>query len=112
MPLPCAGVPQIVDRLLESVDAVLELPQPAVAVEAQDATDLTRHMIVVDMLRNRFTADGTEATLAQSHLIHISLGDPVSALKVPIARGAVILVPIQLNHCVVAGFAVAGQPVT
>jgi hypothetical protein len=42
---------------------VAELTQPAVAVEAQDASDATRHVIVVDVLGVRPIADGAHIAL-------------------------------------------------
>ena len=61
-PLP-RGSFQISDRLAQSPDIILELTQAAAAVEAENATYVTEHMIVVNMLGVRHTADCADAAL-------------------------------------------------
>jgi hypothetical protein len=48
---------------VEGDGIVLELPETAVAVEAEQSPDLARRMIVIDVLRRSYLADGTHAVL-------------------------------------------------
>jgi hypothetical protein len=58
-PLP-RGSSQVTDRLAEVLHVVLELSQATVAVEAKNATYITEHVIVVDVLRVGRAADRTD----------------------------------------------------
>jgi hypothetical protein len=63
-PLP-RGSFQVADRLAQVVDAGRDLAEAAVAVavEAENATYITEHVIVVDVLGVRRAADRADAPL-------------------------------------------------
>jgi hypothetical protein len=58
---------------------VLELAQPAIAVEAEQGPDATRLVTVVDVRGGGHPADGAEPTLGHEHRIGVIRGYPVSA---------------------------------
>jgi hypothetical protein len=61
---------------------VLELPEPAVAVEAQEGSHGTGRMIMINMDCRRRSADGTESLLSGEHVVGLSGCDPVPPLQV------------------------------
>jgi hypothetical protein len=75
-PLP-RGSSQIADRLGQVGDTVLELTQAAVAVEAENATYITEHVIVVDVPRVGRAADRTDSAPTGQERIELLLPDLV-----------------------------------
>jgi hypothetical protein len=75
-PLP-RGSLQVRDRLGEEVRTVPELPQPAVAVEAQYPAHPTGAMIVIKVLRIGRAADRAPTALGCEHLVELDLPDAV-----------------------------------
>jgi hypothetical protein len=71
------GSSQVTDRLAEVLHVVLELSEATVAVEAKNATYITEHVIVVDVLRVGRAADRTDPALAGQKLVELLLPDPV-----------------------------------
>jgi|UPI00068644DF hypothetical protein len=67
---------------------VLELPQPAVAVEAEQRPDGARHVVMVDVLSRRLLADRAEAALAGEEMIRLGSRNSVAARQVICARAA------------------------
>ena len=80
-PLP-RGSFQVRDRLGEEIRAVPELPQAAVAVEAQYPANPAGAVIVIDVLGIRGAADGTDAPLPGEHLVEFRLADAVAPAEV------------------------------
>jgi hypothetical protein len=80
-PLP-RGSLQVADRLAQVIDVIFELAKPArvppVAVEAQDATYVTEHVIVVDVFGVRRAADRADAPLTGQEGVELLLPDSVS----------------------------------
>src|SRR3954470_24860265 len=91
-PLPRASL-QIRDRTGEELRAVPELPQTAVAVEAQYPAHPTGAMIVIDVLGIRGAADRADAPLLGKQLVDLGLPDPVAAAQVILPRAAVKPLP-------------------
>jgi hypothetical protein len=87
-PLP-RGSFQITDRRAQSLDVVLELTQAAVAVETENATYVTEHMIVVNMLGVGSAADRADAALLDQKLPELLLADAVATPQVVLAGAAV-----------------------
>jgi hypothetical protein len=87
-PLP-RGSLQIRDRTGEELRTIPELPEAAVAVEAQYPAHPPGAMIVIDMLRIIRAADGADAPLLGQHRIDFGLTDAVTAPQVVLPRAAV-----------------------
>jgi hypothetical protein len=78
----------VADRLAQVLDVVGELAQTAVAVEAENATYVTEHMIVVNMLGVGHATDRANAALLGQKLPKLLLADAVATPQV-VAVGAV-----------------------
>src|SRR3954470_16366498 len=106
-PLPRASL-QIRDRTGEELRAVPELPQTAVAVEAQYPAHPAGAMIVIDVLGIRPAADRAHAPLLGKQLVDLGLPDPVAVSQVVFTPSAVKPLLQRLATRVVARLAVAG----
>jgi hypothetical protein len=83
--------PDVLSGRAQHVRIVLELAQPAVAVEAEESTHLAGHMVVIHVYSGRDPADGTQATLGGQQRIRFLSGDAVPTSKVigPLAANEV-----------------------
>jgi hypothetical protein len=81
-PLP-RGSFQIRDRFGEEFRAVPELPEAAVAVEAQYPAHPSGAMIVVEVSRISCATDGAAAFLSQQHLVELDRAVAVAVIKPP-----------------------------
>jgi hypothetical protein len=93
---------------LKEKRVILELAEATVAVEAQQRSDRTSGVIVVDVGSRGSSADRAHALLSLEHEIRFSRGDPISPRQVVRARAA-CLVPGNASARVVAGKAVRGS---
>ena len=113
-PLP-RGSLQVRDRLGEDVRTVPELPQTAVAVEAQYPAHPAGAMIVVEVLGVGGSADGAAAALSCQQFVELHLPDAVTTPRVMLPRPGVPSLLAGLAARVVAKLAgeadAAGQPV-
>jgi len=109
-PLP-RGSLQICDRTGEDSGAVLELPQPAVAVEAQYPAYPTGAMIVINVLGVGLAADGAPAGLLGQHPVELGLADAVAPPEVVLPRPAAFG-DAGFAPGVVARLAIAAEPGT
>jgi hypothetical protein len=87
-PLP-RGSFQMTDRLAQVPNVVRVLTRAAVAVEAKNATYVTEHMIVVNMLGVGHAADCADAALLGQKLLKLLLTDAVATPQVVFAGTAV-----------------------
>ncbi|GID92555.1 hypothetical protein Adi01nite_19670 [Amorphoplanes digitatis] len=81
-PLP-RGSFQIRDRFGEEFRAVPELPEAAVAVEAQYPAHPAGAMIVIEVLGICCATDGAAAFLSQQHLVELDRAAAVAVIKPP-----------------------------
>src|SRR5690349_9227349 len=82
-PLP-RGSSQVADRLAQVLNVG--------AVEAENATYITEHVIVVDVLRVGRAADGAGPALTGQEPVELLLPDPVPPPQVVLPRAA----PVEL----------------
>jgi len=99
----------VVGGCTEYLRVVLELPEPTVAVEAQQLADLARVMVVVHVSRWRCSTDPAESTLRLEQRIRLLGRDAVPAREVVRPRPAHSL-PGRSSPEVVARKAVGGTP--
>jgi hypothetical protein len=85
-----------------------ELPQPAIAVEAEEFTYGAGHVVVVDVPGRRCPADGAEAALRRQHHVGFLGSDSVPTAQV-VGATTTALVKGLLTPRVVAGQAVGAQ---
>src|SRR5262249_26727153 len=71
-PLP-RGSLQVADSLAQVIDVIFELAEATVAVEAQDATYVTEHVIVVAVFGVRRAADRAVASLTGQEGVELLL---------------------------------------
>jgi hypothetical protein len=69
-------------RACEPFGVIFELSEPPVAVEAQDAADAVRRVIVINVLRIRSPANGADASLVASHFVDFRSADAITTLQV------------------------------
>jgi hypothetical protein len=81
-PLP-RGSFQVRDRPGEELRAVPELPEAAVAVEAQYPAHPTGAMIVIKVLRVGRATDGAPTLLCRQHLVELDLRSTVTTVLPP-----------------------------
>jgi hypothetical protein len=103
---PTPGIPHVVDGLRQIVDVVPELPEPAITVEAQDATDVAGLVVMVHMLRILRPTDRAHSTLLSQQLLELLLSNPVPPPQVVFTRTAVVLLFVLSALDVVARLAV------
>jgi hypothetical protein len=106
-PLP-RGSFQVRNSFGEEHRVVPELPQAAVAVEAQYPANPPGAMIVINVLGVGSATDGTDAPLLSQHLVDLCLPHAVAPAQVVLARAATLL-DAGLSARVVAGLAVAAE---
>jgi ABC-type transporter lipoprotein component MlaA len=63
---------------MENHRVVLELPEAAIAVEAEQSSNSPGRMIVIDVLGRSGLADGAQSTLLSKHVISFCGGDAVA----------------------------------
>ena len=73
---------EVVSRRPQHRGIVLELPQPAVAVEAEQLAYGAGFVVVIDVRGGRCSADRTEPVLQSEKVIGLLSRDPVSPRKV------------------------------
>ena len=74
----------------------MELTQTAVTVEAKNAAELPRDVVMVDMSgcgRDGPEADGAQESLFAQHPTDVALSDPVATHEMIMARAAVQPLP-------------------
>jgi hypothetical protein len=98
-------------RVQERVDRVLELAEPTVAVEAQDAAHRAVVVAVVDVLWRFLAADRAHTTLLCDQRIKVVRADPVAALQVVVTTAPVKSFTRFARACVIALFAIAVKAV-
>ena len=76
---------------------VLELAEPAVAVEAEQRSDGTGLVIMIDMDRGSCLADGAESLLLLQQVIRFGRRDAISSSEVVAARSADLLRDARLR---------------
>jgi hypothetical protein len=84
-PMP-RGSLQVRDRLGQKLRAVPELPEAAVAVEAQYPAHPSGATIAIKVLRVGRAADGTAARLGRHHLLELDRAPWVSVLAVAVVQ--------------------------
>lgn len=80
MGIPCPS--EVRDGLQENVYTVPELPETSVAVEAQQAADVSVLVAVVHVLGGVLPADGAQPALLLEHAVGVLRADAVAALQV------------------------------
>src|SRR5581483_12141274 len=95
----------------EAPDVVAELPESAVAVEAEDPSNEACRVIVVDVSWGRSTADCALAALLPDETIHLLRADPIPACEVVVAGSPVKALSRLATTRVVTQLAVRRQPV-
>jgi hypothetical protein len=101
-PLP-RGSFQIRDRTGEEFRAVPELPEAAVAVEAQYPAHPSGAMIVIKVLRVGDAADGAPTVLSRQQLVELGPPDAVTPPQVVLPRPAVQPLTLLVAACTAAG---------
>jgi len=76
-----ASEPQVGDRVFEAPDVVAELPESAVAVEAEDPSNEACRVIVVDVSWGRSTADCALAALLPDETIDLLRAVPYRRVR-------------------------------
>jgi hypothetical protein len=76
-------------RPYEPLRVIAELSEPAVAVEAQDTTNATTDVVVVDMFWTRLVANRAHAVLLTDQLVELGCTDAVPPFQVMVAAAAV-----------------------
>src|SRR5919107_3875979 len=104
-PLP-RGSLRICDRTGKERRIVPELPQAAVAVEAQYPAYPTGAMIVINVFRVVGATDGAAAPLGRQQLVELGSADAIAAAEVVLTRTTVKPLP-----CLITASGVAGQAV-
>jgi hypothetical protein len=99
-------------RAVQPIRVVAELPEATVAVEAKDAANAARGVIVVDMLGTWFPAYRTDVTLLAYKLVELCGADAVAALQVVVARPSVETFLRLFATRVVTGLAVGVSTVS
>jgi hypothetical protein len=71
----------------EPIRVIGELPQPPVAVEAQDAANAVRRVIVIDVLGIGLATNRADTALVADHFVDFGSADTIATLQVvmPIA---------------------------
>jgi hypothetical protein len=67
---------------VQPIRVVAELPEATVAVEAKDASNLTRRVVVVNMVGPRSLADGANAALLADKVFDLRCAEAVAPLQV------------------------------
>lgn len=88
------------------MDVVAKLPEPAVAIEAQDASDPSRGVVVVNMLRVFTAADRTQSALPFYERCNLYGSNAVTPCQVVVPGAAVQALAGLTTSSVVAGLAV------
>jgi hypothetical protein len=103
-------VREVVDEAVEHPDAVPNVAQCLVAVEAQHPANVTAEVVVIDMLWIRLPTDSAAAILSSQHVINVMLTDPVPAPQVIFPSTPVEPFPCLTAAGVVAVFAIDSAP--
>jgi len=103
---------QVVRGVQQAILIITELPEPTVAVEAQDPAHLAGHMVVIDVLRIGTAAHGTHATLRFDDLVDLRRADSIPTFEVVVPTSSVQPVLALLAARVVAGLAVRVPAIT
>jgi hypothetical protein len=69
-------------RAVQPLRVVAELPQSAVAVEAQNASHTTRRVIVINMVRPGSLADGARTALLTDQVFDVGCTEAVAPFQV------------------------------
>jgi hypothetical protein len=97
---------QVGEGAHHQIGTVAELAQRAVAVEAEQASDPSTAVVVIDVLGRRFAADRAQAVLLGEHLIVVLSRNSVSIFESVIPRSAVSQLTIRVHDLDVAGLAI------
>jgi hypothetical protein len=85
---------------------VTELPEPAIAAEAQNSTNATREVIVIDVFGRRPVADQAHVALLSNQLLDLGRANAVATLEVIVAGASVQTLSRLVASRVMAGFAI------
>jgi hypothetical protein len=97
---------EVGDRCGEPTRVVSELAETAVAVEAEDAANLTGQVAVIDVLGVWSAADGADAALLRDELRNLISADPVALEEVVVTAPAVKALSRLLSSGVVTRLAI------
>jgi hypothetical protein len=103
--LPFAVVFDVEGSDVQQIGIVLELPQPAVAVEAEQRSDGAGLMVVVDVGGWCRLADGADSPLEVEQVVRLRRGDSVPPSQV-VGAGPAGLFPGYATSDVVTGLAI------
>jgi hypothetical protein len=84
-PMP-RGSLQVRDRLGQKLRAVPELPEAAIAVEAQYPADPAGAAVMIKVLRVTRTTDGAAALLGRQHLLELDRAPPLAVPVVAVVQ--------------------------
>jgi hypothetical protein len=96
----------VVDGVGQTLRIIRKLAQATVAIEAENTSNFTGIMVMVDLIRIVSTANRTHIRLLLDQLVNVSSADSVSSLEVVVARSAVQTLARFRATSVVTGLAV------